>query len=117
MAKWAWYHLPIGQLVRVDTATRHLIIRTSDFGYNGDLHNESRLDLNRDTRPRSFQDILSTCGTCGWITSVFLLGLIALSPVLGEVELDKAELEQTEELSESLANSLLEFSVTVRERT
>ena len=30
--------------------------------------------------------------------------------------MDKAELEQTEDLSESLANSLLEFSVTVRER-
>ena len=39
-----------------------------------------------------------------------------MPPALGEVELDKAELEQTEELSESLANSLLEFSVTVRER-
>ena len=39
-----------------------------------------------------------------------------MPPALGEVELDKAELEQTEDLSESLANSLLEFSVTVRER-
>lgn len=66
--------------------------------------------------PKSAPGIPSARRRGGWPLAVLLLGLLASLPVLGEVELDKAELEQTEDLSESLANSLLEFSVTVRER-
>ena len=72
--------------------------------------------MKRHSRKKTFQDILAACGGVRWIASVFLMSLIAMLPALGEVELDKAELEEVEELSESLANSLLEFSVTVRER-
>ena len=72
--------------------------------------------MKRHSRKRSFHDILAICGRRERAASVFLLSLIASLSVLGEVELDKAELTQVEELSESLANSLLEFSVTVRER-
>lgn len=72
--------------------------------------------MNLHSAPKSAKGIPAARRHGVWPSAVLLLGLLASLPVLGEIELDKAELEQTEDLSESLANSLLEFSVTVRER-
>ena len=62
------------------------------------------------------QDIPSAFNLRGWIATVLTLSLLGSPSAAAETELDKAELKQVEERSESLANSLLEFSVTVRER-
>ena len=62
------------------------------------------------------QDIDSAFRRGGWIATVLLVSLLVSPHATGETELDKVELNQVEERSESLANSLLEFSVTVRER-
>ena len=70
----------------------------------------------RHSRQTSFRDIPWAFGRGGRIAAVLLLSLLGSPAVAGETELDKAELNQVEDLSESLANSLLEFSVTVRER-
>ena len=72
--------------------------------------------MKHNSRPITVQDISSTIGRGGWIASVFLVGLLVSPQAAAETELDKVELKQVEERSESLANSLLEFSVTVRER-
>ena len=72
--------------------------------------------MKQNSRQKTVQDISSTFGRGGWIATVLLVSLLFSPHAAGETELDKVELNQVEERSESLANSLLEFSVTVRER-
>ena len=72
--------------------------------------------MTRYSRQKSLQDIDSAFRRGGWIATVLLVSLLVSPHATGETELDKVELNQVEERSESLANSLLEFSVTVRER-
>ncbi len=72
--------------------------------------------MKQNSRQKTVQDISSTFGRGGWIATVLLVSLLFSPHAAGETELDKVELNQIEERSESLANSLLEFSVTVRER-
>ena len=72
--------------------------------------------MKQNSRQKTVQDISSTFGRGGWIATVLLVSLLFSPYAAGETELDKVELNQVEERSESLANSLLEFSVTVRER-
>ncbi len=72
--------------------------------------------MKRHSQQKSFPDIPSACWRGGWVATFLLASLLVFSPASVETELDKAELEQVEDRSESLANSLLEFSVTVRER-
>ena len=68
------------------------------------------------SRQKSFPDIPSAYTRGGWIATVLLVSFLVSPHAAGKSELDKAELTQVEERSESLANALLEFSVTVRER-
>ena len=72
--------------------------------------------MTRYSRQKSLQDIDSAFRRGGWIATALLVSLLVSPHATGETELDKVELNQVEERSESLANSLLEFSVTVRER-
>ena len=72
--------------------------------------------MKQNSRQKTVQNISSTFGRGGWIATVLLVSLLFSPHAAGETELDKVELNQVEERSESLANSLLEFSVTVRER-
>ena len=72
--------------------------------------------MKQHSRQKSFPDIPSAYTRGGWIATVLLVSFLVSPHAAGKSELDKAELTQVEERSESLANALLEFSVTVRER-